>query len=122
MKTFVLCTALAIAALTSGCASIINEQTQRINVSASNSKPLQGTIDGIPFTGPGVVSVRREKAAKIINVDTAGCARQTSVENQVDLVFFANIFIPLGTLGSSTDLGSGKMWRYTQNVIIACNP
>jgi hypothetical protein len=105
--------------LMTGCASILNEKTQQINVSASNGKPFQGTIDGIPFSGPAVVTVQRAKASKIVAVETPGCAKQTLVDNSVDTKFFINV-LSGGPLGSSTDYATEKMWKYADNVVVSC--
>jgi hypothetical protein len=105
--------------LTTGCASILNEETQQVNVSASNGKAIQGTIDGKSFTAPAVVAVRRAQASKIVNVDTAGCAKQTAVESNVDPKFFINILTG-GLFGSSTDYATEKMWKYSDNVVVSC--
>jgi hypothetical protein len=119
MKTITTSLLIVAAALTSGCASILNEDTQAINVSASNGKPIAGSIDGIPFQGPGVVNVQRTKASKIVNVDTAGCTKTTSLESNVDPKFFVNI-LSGGAFGSTTDYATEKMWKYSENVVITC--
>lgn len=108
----------ALVALT-GCASILNEDTQKVNVSASNGKEIQGTIDGTPFKGPGVVAFKRDKAGKTLQTETEGCAKTTVVESTVDPKFFINI-LSGGALGSSTDYGTGKMWKYADNVVVSC--
>lgn len=119
MQKLALSAALVSVALLSGCASILNEKTQQVNVSASNGKPIKGSVDGVPFTGPGIVTVQRQKASKVFNVDTDGCAKQTSVENSVDPKFFINI-LSGGAFGSTTDYSTEKMWKYADNVVISC--
>ena len=103
----------------SGCASIMNEKTQTINVASSNGNPIEGTINGMPFKGPGPVQVVRENKAKLIEVSTPGCTKSTSMENDVDPKFFVNV-LSGGPFGSSTDYGTEKMWKYAENVTIAC--
>lgn len=120
MKKLALVAAMGSVLLMTGCASILNDKTQQINVSSSNAKPIQGTVDGVPFTAPGIVSVQRQKSTKIISVETPGCTKQTALENNVDLKFFANLLIPFGTFGSTTDYSTEKMWKYSENVVIAC--
>jgi hypothetical protein len=119
MKKLAMATVMGSVLLMTGCASILNEKTQQINVSSSNGKPLQGTVDGVPFTGPGVVSVTRAKAAKIVAVETPGCAKQTVVENSVDPKFFINI-LSGGAFGSTTDYSTEKMWKYADTVVVSC--
>lgn len=112
--------ALASIVLVSGCASILNDDNQTVNISASNGKELQGTVNGTPFKGPGPVSFKREKTAKTLVTETPGCARETVVDSTVDPKFFVNI-LSGGALGSSTDYGTGKMWKYADNVVVSCS-
>lgn len=116
VRGLVVASALALSA----CATILNEETQQINVSASNGQPVKGTIDGQPFEGPGVVSVKRANADKIITTETAGCAETTTLNKQVDSKFFVNI-LSGGVFGSTTDYSTEKMWMYDENVVISCN-
>jgi hypothetical protein len=110
---------LAAAVLSTGCASILNEQQQAVNVSASNAKPIAGNIDGAPFTGPGVVKVTRAKAGKVMTVDTAGCTKTTNLATEVDSKFFINILLG-GAFGSTTDYSTERMWKYADNVVVNC--
>lgn len=119
MKKLALYAALGSVVLMTGCASILNEKTQQVNVSASNGKAINGSVDGTAFTAPGVVTVTRAKATKVFNVETAGCAKQTVVENTVDPKFFINI-LSGGAFGSTTDYSTDKMWKYSDNVVISC--
>lgn len=101
-----------------GCATILNEDLQKINVSSSADK-IKGNIDGIPFEGPGIVAVKRTKGDRIINVETAGCQKQTVLASTVDPKFFINILCG-GTFGSTTDYASEKMWKFQDQVVIPC--
>jgi hypothetical protein len=118
MKTTLIWAGLLVTVL-SGCASILNDETQPINVSASNNKEVSGSIDGQTFKTPAVVNVTRENKNKVIAVSTEGCAKETSLEKSVDSKFFINI-LSGGLLGSSTDYGTEEMWRYSENVVIQC--
>jgi hypothetical protein len=102
-----------------GCASILNEKTQAVNVSASNGKEIVGTVDGATFKAPGIVNLTRENKNKVFLVTTDGCAKETVAEKSVDGKFFINILTG-GTLGSSTDYSTEKMWRYSENVVVSC--
>lgn len=102
----------------SGCATILNEDLQNINVSSSAGE-IKGSIDGIPFTGPGIIPVKRAKGDKIINVTTEGCQKQAILVSSVDPKFFINILTG-GTLGSTTDYMSEKMWKYQDQIVIPC--
>lgn len=115
LQTAALCGAFFL----TGCASILNESDQKINITSTGNKAISGNVNGVPFTGPGVVTVKRDKVAQIVNVDTAGCTKQTSLPNEVDNKFWINI-LSGGAFGSSTDYGTGKMWKYQDNVAIAC--
>ncbi|MBA4111644.1 MAG: adenosine deaminase [Leptothrix sp. (in: Bacteria)] len=119
MKKLAFYAAMGSVVLMTGCASILNDQTQPVNVSASNGKAVQGSIDGVPFTGPGVVPLQRAKSSKVVTSTTAGCAKETAVESTVDPKFFINILTG-GAFGSTTDYSTERMWKYADNVVIAC--
>lgn len=111
---------LALSSLTVGCATILNEDYQKINVATSNNKEVKGNVDGIPFTAPSIVSVKRSKADKILILDSNSCAKQTLLASQVDTKFFINI-LSGGTFGSTTDYATEKMWKFQESVVIPCN-
>ena len=111
--------AIAAAVALSGCATILNEETQNINVSSSNGKAIKGSIDGVPFTGPGIVTVKRENKDKVVVAETAGCANQTALPKSVDSKFFVNV-VSGGVFGSTPDYSTEEMWRYDNSVVIAC--
>ena len=119
MKKLVLL-ASASALLASGCSTILNDETQRINVSSSNNQPIEGTINGQPFSGPAVIELKRAREDAIIFVQTEGCREQTLASSSVDPKFFINI-LSGGSLGSTTDYASGHMWQYESNVVINCS-
>lgn len=119
MKKTVLTSLCIATVILSGCASIMNEKTQPINVSASNGKEVTGTIDGQAFKTPSIVNVTRENKDKIVLTNTEGCAKETSMEKSVDSKFYINILTG-GVWGSSTDYGTDKMWRYSENIVISC--
>lgn len=118
MKTSLVILATSILFLSS-CATILNDDYQKINVSASNNKEVKGTIDGMPFNAPQIVSVKRAKGDKIVLVENPACTKQTLLASNVDMKFFINI-LSGGTFGSSTDYATEKMWKYDDNVVIQC--
>lgn len=105
---------------TSGCATILNDDLQPVNVATANNRDVEGDISGVPFKGPGVVHVPRAKADKIITVSNAACNKTTLLASSVDPKFFINILTG-GTFGSTTDYASEKMWKYQDTVVIQCN-
>ncbi len=111
--------AIVVAVGLTGCASILNDKTQRINVSASNGAEIKGTVNGQPFAGPGVIEVLRENKDKVFSTETAGCSREFVAPKSVDTKFWINILTG-GVLGSSTDYGTEKMWKYDDQVVIPC--
>lgn len=118
MKAIVFSALLVTLGLT-GCASILNDKTQQVNVSSSTGSEIKGTVDGVPFSGPGIVSLTRENKNKIFVTQTEGCAKQTVAEKTVDPKFFVNI-LSGGAFGSTTDYSTDKMWKYSENIVISC--
>lgn len=119
MKASVIGLAAITLAMLSGCASILNDKTQPINVSATNNREITVAVDGQSVKTPAVINVTRENKNKLIVTSAEGCAKETSLEKSVDTKFFINI-LSGGLLGSSTDYGSEKMWRYAESVVIQC--
>ena len=105
--------------LMTGCASIINEKTQSVNVSTSNGAKISGVVNGQAFTAPSVVPLVRENKNKVFVTDNAKCAKETVAEKTVDPIFFINV-LSGGPFGSTTDYSSEKMWKYSENVVIRC--
>ena len=120
MKSYlfrVISTCIAISA--TGCASIINEKTQNVNVVTSNGQKTEVAVDGMPYQAPGVASFKRAKADKIITTRDPKCNPTTIAPSTVDNVFFINILTG-GVLGSTTDYATEKMWKYQDTIVISC--
>jgi hypothetical protein len=105
---------------TSGCATILTEETHKMNVSTSNGKKIDVEIDGTVQVVPGIVSIKKENKNKILVTKDETCTGSTQLTKEVEGAFFINI-LSGGVFGSSTDFGSEKMWKYQDSVTIACN-
>ncbi|AEX99979.1 hypothetical protein GU3_01115 [Oceanimonas sp. GK1] len=103
----------------SGCASILTDKTQRINVVSSSSQKLQVQIDGRTQNAPGIITVQKENKDKTLSVVTQGCEQQIALNKEVEPTFFVNI-LSGGAFGSTTDYATEKMWRYQDSVEIKC--
>ncbi|NQY35446.1 MAG: adenosine deaminase [Alteromonadaceae bacterium] len=117
MKTLVI--GLSVAFLTTGCATLMTADQQSINVTASNNKSFEVTVDDKTITAPGMVVVLRDGKDKVVKTTAAGCDTATPIEKSIAPVFFGNIVIG-GLLGSTTDASTGKMWNYADSVEISC--
>lgn len=122
--------ALTLVAL-SGCASVVNDKNQKIQISASNGQEIKGTIQDIKttkvkvdgkykkqthqeisssFNGkPADIILERSDQRKVVVVDNPECQKETPLKNSVSPIFFGNILIG-GLLGSTTDVATQKMW------------
>lgn len=103
----------------SSCATILNDDTQSINVTTSNNEKAKFTINGRNYTAPAIINVERSQKDAIIQVKNSKCASQYLLKPEVDTKFFINI-LSGGTFGSSTDYGTEKMWKYQDSVNINC--
>lgn len=106
--------------LTSGCATILNEETQSINVRTSNNTAIEAEVGDLHITTPASVNVKRAKDGLIIQTSDDKCSPTTTVESSVDDVFFINI-LSGGVFGSTTDYASEEMWEYESDVVVNCN-
>ena len=119
MKAKITGIVMATALLSSGCATILTEETHKMNVTTSNGETTTVTVDGRSQTVPGVVTVNKENKDKVLVADAANC-QDVSLNKEVESAFFINV-ISGGVFGSSTDYGSEKMWRYQDSATVSCN-
>jgi uncharacterized protein YceK len=105
--------------LMSGCASITSSEEQSINITTSNNKSAEVTVDDKTVTAPGMVVVLRDGKDKVVRTDAEGCDTATPIKKSITPVFWGNIIIG-GLLGSTTDGATGKMWDYEESVEISC--
>lgn len=119
MKLIAGAIALTTSLCISGCATILNDDYQQVNVTSSTGEPIKGTVNGVAFEAPGIVRLERENANKIFVTETEGCVRETVTEKSVDSKFFVNI-LSGGVFGSTTDYSTDKMWKYDENIVIQC--
>lgn len=112
---------LALVALFStGCATILTEDTHKMNVSTSNGAEIEVEVDGQKQTAPGIITVKKSGEDKVLVTNASGCTESTNLNKEVETAFFINI-ISGGVFGSSTDLATKKMWKYQDSVTISCN-
>lgn len=110
--------ALAIMVGVTGCATILKEDTQKVNISTSTGEQTTVTINGESHTVPGVVSVKRSKEDLVIQAG-GNCTENTVATPSVEPVFWVNI-LSGGAFGSTTDYASEKMWKYQDNISVSC--
>lgn len=103
----------------SACATIMNDKTQKINVTTSTGREIEGTVDGMPFKAPSILEVTRHKQDKIFVTNDPKCNQSTIAPKSIDSVFWVNI-ITGGVFGSTTDYASEEMWKYQDTVTITC--
>jgi len=119
MKVLIGAVALVSITMFSGCASVVNDKAQKVNVVASNGQQIKGNVSGVTFTSPGVVLVDRANTDKIVTVDNPECQKSTPLKKKITPWFWGNILIG-GVLGSTTDHSTEKMWEYDESVVIPC--
>ncbi|MEZ5566549.1 MAG: adenosine deaminase [Gammaproteobacteria bacterium] len=102
-----------------GCATILNDKTQKINVTSSTGEKFAFSIDGQSYEGPAIVDVTRTKADKFIVAESPNCNKQTLLPAKVDNKFWINILTG-GVFGSTTDYSTEEMWGYDSNAVVSC--
>jgi uncharacterized protein YceK len=119
MKVFTSVAVMAVLSLTSGCASVVNDKAQKVNIVASNGQQIKGDVSGVTFSSPGVVLVERANTDKLITVENPECQKTTPLKKKISTAFWGNILIG-GLLGSTTDHSTEKMWEYDESVVVSC--
>lgn len=111
--------------ISSGCATIINDDYQRVQIMSSNGQAFDGTIQDQPFYGPGPINIKRAKEGAIFVTNTKGCTNQTVLKSSLDSAFYFNYLLvvaaPISPFASTTDSVSENMWRYDSTVEIECH-
>jgi hypothetical protein len=118
MKKIALISAvIASSVLFTGCATILDGKTQKINL--SSSKPVAVDIGGQQFSSPGVITLQRSGEDKVLKVKDCG-DKTVLLKKEVNPTFFVNI-LSGGVFGSTTDYSSDAMWKYDQsNINLDC--
>jgi len=116
IKIALICGAFA---LSTGCASILTEDTTKINVLTSSGNEAVVTIDQKEHTIPGIVEVYKDGEDKIITVKEGDCAKETILRKDIEPAFWVNILTG-GTFGSTTDMQTDKMWTYQDSITVNC--
>lgn len=124
MKKFLL-VALSAATL-SGCASIIQGNSQMVNITTTNGERIEAVIfskAGMMETQlPQNVSVKRASQDLTIRIKEDNCYEETvtTVNSHIEPWFWGNL-LSAGVLGSTTDSTTGAMWKYDETVVINPN-
>lgn len=113
------CFFVVVGILGSGCATILNDETQKVNVQTSNNTKTKISVDGVMYDAPGIIELPRQEKDVILQVQNKNCNQQMIVKSKVDGKFWINI-LSGGTFGSSTDYGTEEMWAYDDNIVINC--
>lgn len=118
MKKIAFLSCIAFALAFAGCASIVNGSTQIITVSSNVEgadivlvdleKNTEVSIGKTPFTGP----IQRLKNGKLIVKKDGSKPVEVVLTSEVNPLIVGNILCG-GTLGTSTDYGTGALWRYS---------
>lgn len=102
--------------LLSGCATIVDGKTQKINLESKKQYDIE--INGQTYKSPGVIELKRNDVDAIANVKE--CDKKIVLKSETNPMFFGNILIG-GLLGSTTDASTKSMWKYDKdNIKVDC--
>lgn len=109
---------IAMMGLTS-CATILNDDTQKINVTTSGNVKTDIIVNGQTYQAPSILTLDRSKEDLVIKAVNPNCTQQYLLKSKVDNKFWLNI-LSGGTFGSTTDYSSEEMWAYQDEVELKC--
>lgn len=116
MRQAIVVLAVAAAALTAGCATVVTgpEQALQINSNVTGAEVLiNGVLVGkTPFSG----MVKKGPTSNVVVRKEGFKERTVQLSTEIEGAFWGNIIIG-GLLGSTTDAGTGSMYRYAPNTI-----
>lgn len=103
----------------SSCATILNDDTQKINVTTSNNVKTNITVNGQEYKAPAIITLKRSKEDLVLRAENPNCTQQYLVKSEIDNKFWINI-LSGGTFGSTTDFASEEMWTYQDEIELKC--
>ncbi|MFN7694265.1 MAG: PEGA domain-containing protein [Burkholderiales bacterium] len=116
MRVSILAITLAAAVAVAGCSTIVSGQEQALQINSNVSGAdvlLNGVLVGkTPFSG----QVKKSATASVTVRKDGFKERTVQLATEVEGSFWGNIIIG-GLPGSSTDYGTGAMYKYAPNVI-----
>lgn len=116
-KMLLLSSVIGASVLFSGCATILDGKTQKINLQSKTDYTVN--IDGREFKSPGIIELDRSDRDAVLKVKE--CDSQVLLKKEVNPTFFVNI-LSGGAFGSTTDYSTNAMWKYDQdNLKVDCD-
>ena len=116
LRVSILAMTLAAAMAVAGCSTIVSGQEQALQINSNVSGAdvlLNGVLIGkTPFSG----QVKKSATASVTVRKDGFKERTVQLATEVEGSFWGNIIIG-GLPGSSTDYGTGAMYKYAPNVI-----
>jgi len=116
LRASILAITLAAAVAVAGCSTIVSGQEQALQINSNVSGAdvlLNGVLIGkTPFSG----QVKKSATASVTVRKDGFKERTVQLATEVEGSFWGNIIIG-GLPGSSTDYGTGAMYKYAPNVI-----
>ena len=108
--------------LGSGCATILNDDVQTLNVHTTSNTATTATVGGYQINTPTAIKVERAKDNLVITTNNNKCQPVTTIESKVSPTFWYNGFLTgFVAYASTTDYATGNMWAYDTDVVINCN-
>lgn len=115
---------VAVAALTTGCATVFDGGSKNINISPMNGGKVKAKITGAMGTHnvtlPTIFNAKRSKEDLIVTI-TDKCYEETTyvVQSGVTMAFWGNVlFGVFGSTGTTVDNANGNMWTYDNSVLV----
>lgn len=115
---------VAVAALTTGCATVFDGGSKNINIAPMSGGKVQAEVTGAmgthKVTLPTIFNAKRSKQDLIVRV-TDRCYEETTyvIQSGVTMAFWGNVLFGLvGSTGTTVDHGNGNMWTYDNSVLV----
>lgn len=107
---------LVLSLSSAACSTIIKGQSQSVSID-SNVQGADVTVEGnlvgtTPYTGP----ISRGSSTTVKVSKNGYRSKTVTLSTEIEPIFFGNIIFG-GFLGSSTDAGSGAMYKYSPATI-----
>lgn len=104
------------------CATLLNSRTDSINIVTSEPTKIKVLNDTLNKTSESnFIAVERSKKLLEVSVFTDQISKTVNIKSGISIVFWLNLYAPIGLIGFLIDLNNPNRFNYPNTVYIDLN-